>query len=146
MKGDSTSGNSLCHFQSKCLLVKLLWCPIDFMTQLPEIYIRSLAHSCCFRPWSLMPLLHSGPFERLILDVHPFRVLNATLAWLYLLQSSLLCRATFARCMICMCAMASSFRDSQLAWIRIFPMNFLFLPCHFCMAGHFPVYVYISDN
>jgi hypothetical protein len=68
--------------------------------------------SCCFMPRSLMPLLHSRPFQRLILDVGPFGVLGATLSWSHLLQSCPLCCATFARCIISLRVAANSFRDS----------------------------------
>jgi hypothetical protein len=37
----------------------------------PELSVRSLSCSCCLRPRSLEPLLHSGVFQRLILDVRP---------------------------------------------------------------------------
>jgi hypothetical protein len=29
----------------------------------PRSFIRLLPRICCLRPWSLMPLLHSGPFQ-----------------------------------------------------------------------------------
>jgi hypothetical protein len=67
---------------------------------IPELFIRSLPRSCCFRPRSLMPFLHSKPFQRLITDVRPFGVLSATLSWSYLLRSCPLHCATFARCII----------------------------------------------
>jgi hypothetical protein len=47
----------------------------------PELFIRSMPRSCCLRPRSLMLLLHSGPFQHLILDICPVRVLGATLSW-----------------------------------------------------------------
>jgi hypothetical protein len=37
---------------------------------IPELFIRLLPYSCCFRSRSLMPSLHSRPFQRLIPDVH----------------------------------------------------------------------------
>jgi hypothetical protein len=80
-----------------------------------------LPRSCCFRPRSIMPLLHSWPFKHIILDVRPFGVLGATLSW-----SCPLRRATSARCIISLGATANSFRDSRLAWIRIFLVKFLF--------------------
>jgi hypothetical protein len=47
---------------------------------IPELFIRSLSRSCRFRPRSLMPLLHTGPFQHLIPDVRHFGVLCATLS------------------------------------------------------------------
>jgi hypothetical protein len=96
-----------------------------------------LPSSCCFRPRPLMPLLHSGPFQRLILDVRPLGVLDATLSWSYLLRSCPLSRATSARCIISLRATASSFRDSRLAWIRIFLLRFLYRHANFARLDTF---------
>jgi hypothetical protein len=60
----------------------------------PGFFIRLLPRSCCLRPRSLMPLLHSGPFQRLFPNVRPFRVFCTTLSWSYLLRSCSLRPAT----------------------------------------------------
>jgi hypothetical protein len=104
---------------------------------IPELLIRSLPRSCCLRPLSPMPLLHSGSFQILILDVRPYGVLGATLSWSYLLRPCSLRHATFARCIISLRATANSFRDSRLAWIRIFLMRFLFRHASFTRRDHF---------
>jgi hypothetical protein len=91
----------------------------------PRSFIRLLPRSCCFRPLSLMPLFHSGPFQRLFLNVRPFCVSCTTSSWSYLLQLCPLPRATFVLWVILLQAAASSFRDPQSPWVRIFLKTFL---------------------
>jgi hypothetical protein len=79
----------------------------------PRSFSRLLMPSCSRRPWSLMPLLHSGPFQCLFPDVRPFQVSCTTLSWLYVLRSCPLHCATLARWVISLRATASSFRSPQ---------------------------------
>jgi hypothetical protein len=80
---------------------------------LPRSFISLLPHRCCFKLRSLMPLLHSGPFQHLLLNVCPFRVSYATLSWSYLLQSCTLHHDTFVLWVILLPAATNSLRDSQ---------------------------------
>jgi hypothetical protein len=59
-------------------------------------FIRLLPRSCCLRPRSLMPLLHSGHFRSLFSSSRPFWISSATMSWSYLLRSCSLRRTTFA--------------------------------------------------
>jgi hypothetical protein len=69
------TNSSLKTFLSNTLVVlSLLRCSCHLVRR---YFILILSHDCCFRPWSLMPLLHSGPTQCLILDVHPLWVLDA---------------------------------------------------------------------
>jgi hypothetical protein len=92
----------------------------------PDLFIRSLPRSYCFRPQFLVRMLHSGPFQRLILDVRPFGILGATLPLSYLLRSCPLCCAASARWVTSLRATANSFRDPQFPWDRIFLASFLY--------------------
>jgi hypothetical protein len=66
-----------------------------------------------------MPLLHSEPIQRFILDVHPVGALGAllSLACLWSLCSSP--RVTFALWAILIPAGENSFRGPQLSWVPI---------------------------
>jgi hypothetical protein len=93
----------------------------------PRSFIRSLPRSYCLRPRPLMPLLHSGLFQRRFPNVRPFRVSCTTLCWPYLLLSCPLRRATFVLRIILLPAAANSLRSPQFPWVRIFLKTFLLL-------------------
>jgi hypothetical protein len=93
----------------------------------PTSFIRLLPRSCCFRPRSLMPFLHSGLFQRLFSSVHPFRVSSATSSWSYLLRSCHLHRATFALRVILIPAAA---KGSTISLGPNFPDDTPLAPCH----------------
>jgi hypothetical protein len=88
-------------------------------------FISLLPRSCCFRPRSLMPLLHSGPFQRLSSYVHPFWVSSATMSWSFLLRSCPLRRATFALQVILIPAAVTLCREPEYPQVRIFLKTFL---------------------
>jgi hypothetical protein len=91
-----------------------------------------LPRSCCLRPRSLMPLLHSGPFQRLFFSIHPFRVSCSTLSLVEcLLMRFPLRRATPARRVIFLPRPTISLGQN-------FPEDFSFVPCHCCILGHLP--------
>jgi hypothetical protein len=80
----------------------------------PRSFIRLLPRSCCFRPRSLMPFLHCGPFQSLFPNVRPFRVSSPTVFWSYLLRS----------CPLPVILIPAAW-DPQFPWVRIFLMTFL---------------------
>jgi hypothetical protein len=91
----------------------------------PGFFIHLLPRSCCLKHLSLMPLLHSGLFQRLFPNVYPFQVSFTTLSWWCLLRSCPLPYVTFARWVILLPAAANSFRSSQFSCVRIFLKTFL---------------------
>jgi hypothetical protein len=76
-----------------------------------------------------MPLLHSGPFQRLFPNARPFRVSCTTLSWSHLLRSYPLRRATSVLWVILLPAAANSFRGPQfplrratsVLWVILLP-------------------------
>jgi hypothetical protein len=86
---------------------------------------------------SFTPVLPSGSTRQLFPNVHSFRILGATLSLSHLLRSCPLRRATLARFIISLLATANSFRDSRLAWIRIFLVQFLFRHTTFAQRDTF---------
>jgi hypothetical protein len=93
---------------------------IHFANSSPEVFLvillnALLLRSCCLRPRSLMTLLHSGPFQHLFRNVHPFRVLGATSSLFCLLR-----HATPAWWAILLRAAANSFQHPSLPWVNSF--------------------------
>jgi hypothetical protein len=70
----------------------------------------------CFRPRSLMPLLHSGPIQRLILDVRSVRVLGALLSLTCLWSPCSLLRPTSAR-WVSLLPVPNSFHGPHFLWV-----------------------------
>jgi hypothetical protein len=94
----------------------------------PGFFLHLLPRSSCPGPWSHIPLLHSGPFQRLFPNVRPFQVSCTTLSWSYLLWSCPLRHVTFVLWVILLPAAANSFHDPQFLWVQIFLKTFLL--CH----------------
>jgi hypothetical protein len=90
----------------------------------PRSFSCLLPCSCCLRPQSLMPLLHSRPFQWLFPNVCPFQVSCTILSWLYHLRSCPLRHATFAQWVISLRVAANSFQSPQFPWVRIFLKTF----------------------
>jgi hypothetical protein len=76
-----------------------------------------------------MPLLHSGPFQRLFSSVCPFWVSCSTMSLVecFLTKFPLHC-ATPAQWVIFLPVVADSFRGPQLPWVQIFLKTFLLHP------------------
>jgi hypothetical protein len=91
----------------------------------PGSFILVSLRSCCLRPRSLMPFLHSGPFKFLFSSVRPFRVLGA-MSFPCLCNPCSLPGATFAPRVVLIPAAANSLHGPQFSWVLIFLMRFLF--------------------
>jgi hypothetical protein len=102
----------------------------------PGFLIHLLTRICCLGPRSLMPLLHSRPFQHLFPNVRPFWVSCTTLPWSYLLWSCPPWRATFVPWVISWLWTIPSvvyvFPGSK------FPENVSLALCHCCTMGHLP--------
>jgi hypothetical protein len=93
----------------------------------PRSFIHFLPRSCCLRPTSLRPPLHSGFFRSLFPSFSRFLI--SCSAW-FLAQSLLtkfsLIHATLARRVVLIPAMANSLCCPQISWVPVLQKSFLF--------------------
>jgi hypothetical protein len=85
---------------------------------IPSDVLLILRHSCCLMPGSFIPILHSGPFHRFFLDVHPFGVVGAISSLPCLRNLCSLRRVTFARWVIFIPVATNCFRDPKFPHVR----------------------------
>jgi hypothetical protein len=108
-----------------------------FLISSSRVFLRVLLnsllhHRCSVRPWSLMPLLHSSPFQHLFLNIPPFQA-----SWCDVI---FVLSPTPVSCTVGNLPSGCShfLPQSTVSMGQNFSEDFSLAPCHCCMTGHLP--------